>query len=579
MKAACRRLALRTELERSCSHDNESDVQSFAVLPRFLDAEDLTFAYSMSCIPRSFLSMCSPQVSMYTDTSAFFWLWVSGAIKRLRQSHQSDVDYRVLCEADATMSAQLGGKTSEAAAAFTQIELDIQRTAARGAAERASLGRVLRAFALSRPKVGYCQAMNFVALFFLRELAGAQSAFVTRRSESWWTDGLPEDVLRNVEPLCYELMVSLATDVLPDHWVPSMVGVQVDMRLLKTLLQLLHPDVAQTLAGIGLPLEFFASQWMLTLFSTCLPRNVSLRVMDLVFAVGSDALVFVSLVLLVKAVKNGHLTEDSDPASAAADARQAVATFLDADDLIAEAEAARCSCAAARPGLKELRNLHDAHVIERSAIRLRLSAVRDLATSIRAYVAHPVQLQIFHDFLGACRENMRIQRSRIMGAIDFCEELQKVLERAGYPFGAVAESSGTFDAPEPLSADRLGEIFDSYESVQGSSGLIRLEEFVIGWALMTGTTVDERLELLFCSSSLGTTEDELDIRLLPTLFHHLLNMLASDSTKDSVAEQVTAIMNRVTPSMTFMDLPTFAAFCKAIPPLLRTLQANLPSRR
>lgn len=63
---------------------------------------------------------------------------------------------------------------------------------------------MLRCFVLCRPVMGYCQAMNYVALFLLR----ASGRFGDERS-------------------ALSLLLALADDVVPGYWTSNMLAMQV----------------------------------------------------------------------------------------------------------------------------------------------------------------------------------------------------------------------------------------------------------------------------------------------------------------------------------------------------------------
>ena len=77
---------------------------------------------------------------------------------------------------------------------FDQIELDITRTEETiTGAETAALRRILRSFCLRNPRVGYCQAMNFVAISLLR---AARTGSLSEEDAFWLLAAVCEEIVR-----------------------------------------------------------------------------------------------------------------------------------------------------------------------------------------------------------------------------------------------------------------------------------------------------------------------------------------------------------------------------------------------
>ena len=89
------------------------------------------------------------------------------------------------------------------------IELDVRRTFPEHSRLTADfverMRRVLLAYSLRNPEVGYCQGMNFVAASIL--------LFVREEADAFW------------------LLAHIVEEVLPDHYVQSMVGHTVDRQV------------------------------------------------------------------------------------------------------------------------------------------------------------------------------------------------------------------------------------------------------------------------------------------------------------------------------------------------------------
>lgn len=162
--------------------------------------------------------------------------------------------------------------------------------------DRALLKRVLLAYARYNKSVGYCQGFNIIAALILE---------IVDRKE--------EDAL-----MC---MIYLIDHILPEgYFTNSMHTLAVDMTVFRELLKQRLPKLyihlnqlqfnsmtnskltklkKKTVPQVNTyepPLtNVFTMQWFLTLFATCLPKNVLLRVWDCVFLYGSEVLFRTSL--------------------------------------------------------------------------------------------------------------------------------------------------------------------------------------------------------------------------------------------------------------------------------------------
>ena len=145
-------------------------------------------------------------LSFFTNTGIFstlrptLWKLFSGA-NRLRQHHTSSslLDYRTLCMVESHKDWVDHKQTDHAhfllaSLQFDQIELDITRTEETiTGAETAALRRILRSFCLRNPRVGYCQAMNFVAISLLR---AARTGSLSEEDAFWLLAAVCEEIVR-----------------------------------------------------------------------------------------------------------------------------------------------------------------------------------------------------------------------------------------------------------------------------------------------------------------------------------------------------------------------------------------------
>ncbi len=111
-----------------------------------------------------------------------------------------------------------------------------------------------------------------------------------------------------------QVMIFLIDHVLPDsYFANNLRALSVDMAVFRELLRFKLPELAQHLdklqktANDGMsgsyepPLtNVFTMQWFLTLFATCLPKSLVLRVWDSIFLEGSEILLRVALAIWAK---------------------------------------------------------------------------------------------------------------------------------------------------------------------------------------------------------------------------------------------------------------------------------------
>ncbi|KAL3673275.1 hypothetical protein V7S43_000995 [Phytophthora oleae] len=150
---------------------------------------------------------------------------------------------------------------------FRQIELDIDRTFGHSGTTvcsesgRDQLRRILRAYSLRNPTIGYCQGLNFIVAFLML-MADEENVF--------W------------------LLSVFCEDMYSGYYSPAMGDIQRDMRVLKQLIAEELPQLDKFTAEVGLPLELLGSQWLLCLFTTTFPSETVFRIFDCIFTEGSS---------------------------------------------------------------------------------------------------------------------------------------------------------------------------------------------------------------------------------------------------------------------------------------------------
>ncbi|KAJ1961185.1 hypothetical protein GGI12_003383 [Dipsacomyces acuminosporus] len=164
-----------------------------------------------------------------------------------------------------------------------EIELDMLRTAeeshplAHDEHCIACLRNILYTYASQNPDIGYCQGMNKIAFGLLAAGLDAEDSLALLRS---LLDGgiLPGDLFK-----------------------PPMLSLQADQLVLEELVSRSLPDLAQHLNAKlegAAPLAPITVSWFLTLFVDYLPEPMRLRVWDMLFANGYEAVFQACLAIL-----------------------------------------------------------------------------------------------------------------------------------------------------------------------------------------------------------------------------------------------------------------------------------------
>ncbi|KAK3102803.1 hypothetical protein FSP39_014026 [Pinctada imbricata] len=174
-----------------------------------------------------------------------------------------------------------------------QIVKDLHRTGCSGFSgqdndeDRAVLKRVLLGYARWNKAVGYCQGFNVIAALLLEVM-----------------DRKEDDALK--------VMIYLIDHVLPEsYYANNLRALSVDMAVFRDLLRVTFPKLSRHLdylqhaaqdqntgACYEPPLtNVFTMQWFLTMFATCLPKDIVLRVWDSILLEGSEILLRTALAI------------------------------------------------------------------------------------------------------------------------------------------------------------------------------------------------------------------------------------------------------------------------------------------
>ncbi|KAG7396078.1 TBC1 domain member 9 [Phytophthora boehmeriae] len=133
------------------------------------------------------------------------------------------------------------------------------------------LRRVLQAYSLRNPTVGYCQSMNFLAAVLLQHMG---------EEEAFW------------------VLAAIVEELTPQYHTRTMTGSRADQRVFSDLVTQKLPTLATHLQALGVDFEPFTLKWFLCLFLNTLPFEPVMRIWDVFFCEGSHVLLRTGLVLL-----------------------------------------------------------------------------------------------------------------------------------------------------------------------------------------------------------------------------------------------------------------------------------------
>eukprot|EP01063_Lacrimia_lanifica_P009306 TRINITY_DN16302_c0_g1_i1.p1 TRINITY_DN16302_c0_g1~~TRINITY_DN16302_c0_g1_i1.p1 ORF type:complete len:330 (+),score=124.01 TRINITY_DN16302_c0_g1_i1:139-1128(+) len=145
-----------------------------------------------------------------------------------------------------------------------------------------SLLRVVTAYAVYDPRVGYCQGMGFIVATLLTQMA---------EEEAFW---------------CFVVMMRHPKYLLGDLYLQGFPRLQEFFGILQLLLERHCPKLASHLQEQGIQMSFFATQWFMTLFVYIRPPfPLLLYIWDLFMVEGWKVVFRIALALLL--LEEDHL--------------------------------------------------------------------------------------------------------------------------------------------------------------------------------------------------------------------------------------------------------------------------------
>ncbi|KAL8767808.1 MAG: hypothetical protein Q9209_005802 [Squamulea sp. 1 TL-2023] len=205
------------------------------------------------------------------------WFYYSGGARLLKENPRTYSSLLSRCKTSELSSNDVESIERDLHRTFPDnIHFKPDQSAAHGSetALLSSLRRLLQAFAIHRPQIGYCQSLNF--------LAGLLLLFLAEEKAFWMLD-------------------IITTDHLPGTHEISLEGANVDLWVLMLALKESNPSVWAKV-GVGdedagsvqttrlPPISLCTTSWFMSMFIGTLPVESVLRVWDVVFYEGSKML-------------------------------------------------------------------------------------------------------------------------------------------------------------------------------------------------------------------------------------------------------------------------------------------------
>lgn len=170
----------------------------------------------------------------------------------------------------------LAAHAHEGSSSTKDIDKDVTRSLPNHPYYRTAVGtealrRVLVAYSWHNPRVGYCQSMNKIAALLL--------LFMPEEHVFW-------------------VVAAICEQLVPGYYVREMVGCLVDQAVFRILVKQSFPALHRHFKALNVQIDVITLPWLLCLFTSTLPVESSLRVLDCFFHAGAVVLFRTGIALL-----------------------------------------------------------------------------------------------------------------------------------------------------------------------------------------------------------------------------------------------------------------------------------------